>query len=481
MASSALNLWVLLGLGLAGVLLMTRKFKKAARENFGAFVKRLELVPLPNPPPPKAPLPLSGLSFAVSDVFDINGHVTEFGHPDWARTHEAASQTALVVSTMVEGGATCVGKTVVSEMAFSISGENKQYGTPENPEAPSKVPGGACSGSSVAVSADLVDFALGVDTVGGVRLPAAYCGIIGFRPSHGTVSLSGVIPVSPSLDVVGCFAKDPNVLKRAVHVLLQLQFANQRKPRQILIADDCFEQLKIPIDRVTQPVIRSTEKLFGRQILKHVNIGDHISTKVPTMMDFYGKSMNGAIKSSSLGLLAIAMQFLSLHEFNQNHEEWMKSVNPSLDPVITSRIHNMPKLDEIHVHKLHKIRDDVRSAINSLLKDDGILVLPTFVDSPPKLSSKEISSVDFENRFFCLSSIASMSGCCQVVVPLGTHDKSPVSVSLLARHGGDRFLLDTLRSMYASLQEQTELVSTSKPSSNGAISKEISAEIAKEK
>ncbi|GAB2270208.1 hypothetical protein Dimus_005115 [Dionaea muscipula] len=553
MASSASNMWVLLGLGLAGILILTRKLKKTVKEDFGAFVQRLQLLPPPQPAPPKAPHPLTGLSFAVSDViaeawfaeyceiimlsmlaalqkhsvmnigyveftcylvvaslyrllcimldpyglFDIDGYVTEFGNPDWGRTHKAAYQTASAVLTMVQGGATCVGKTVVTEMAYSISGENKHFGTPTNPEAPARVPGGASSGAAVAVAANLVDFSLGIDTVGGVRLPAGFCGIMGFRPSHGVISLSGAIPVSSSLDAIGCFAKDPDVLRRVVHVLLQIQFTSQRNPRQILVADDCFELIKIPVDRVAQPVIRSTEKLFGsrfftRQILKHVQLGDYISAKVPTLKELYGKAVNGMTKTSGLRLLATAMQFLLRHEFNQNHKEWINSVNPSLDPVITGHIHNMQELDEIDIQKLHRIRDEVRSALNLLLKDDGILVIPTFADPPPKLGGKDILSVDFESRLFCLSSIASMSGCCQsagrlpcgqgsVAVPLGSHDKAPVSVSLLARHGGDRFLLDTLQAMYPSLQEQSGLASKSKLSRNVTINRELSADIAKEK
>ncbi|GJW48658.1 outer envelope protein 64, chloroplastic, partial [Tanacetum coccineum] len=94
--------------------------------------------------------------------FDIDGFVTGFGNPEWEKTHEAASQTSSVVSALVDGGATCVGKTVVDELAFGISGENRHYGTPTNPISPARIPGGSCSGAAVAVAAKLVDFALGI-------------------------------------------------------------------------------------------------------------------------------------------------------------------------------------------------------------------------------------------------------------------------------------------------------------------------------
>ncbi|KAK2664521.1 hypothetical protein Ddye_003095 [Dipteronia dyeriana] len=479
MASShAANLWVLLGLGLAGILLMTKKLKKSIREDFGAFIEKLQLLPPPQPAPPKAPHPLTALTFAVSDVFDIEGYATGFGHPDWARTHEAASRTAHVVSTLVEGGATCVGKTVVDELAYGINGTNKHYGTPTNPESHSRVPGGSSSGAAVAVAAKLVDFSLGVDTVGGVRVPAAFCGVMGFRPSHGAVSQMGVIPVSTSLDTIGWFARDPNVLRRVGHVLLQLPFSVQRSPRQIIIADDCFELLKIPIDRVDRVVIKSTEKLFGRQVLKHENLGDCFNSKVPSLKGFH--KTNGELKSSSIRMLANVMLLLQRHEFKHNHEQWINSVKPALDTAVSAQIHELLEMDDAELENCKSIRREMRSAINFLLKDDGLLVIPTAGYLPPKLSGKELLSEDYQNCLFTLSSIASISGCCQVTVPLGQYDKCPISVSFIARHGGDRFLLDTVKSMYASLQEQADIVASSKPSSN-AVSQEQSAEIAKEK
>ncbi|KAL5751224.1 hypothetical protein ACOSP7_025827 [Xanthoceras sorbifolium] len=479
MASShAANLWVLLGLGLAGILLMTKKLKKSIREDFGAFIEKLQLLPPPQPAPPKAPHPLTSLTFAVSDVFDIEGYVTGFGHPDWARTHEPASRTATVVSNLVEGGATCVGKTIVDELAYSINGTNKHYGTPTNPAAHSRVPGGSSSGAAVAVAAKLVDFSLGVDTVGGVRVPAAFCGIMGFRSSHGAVSQMGIIPVATSLDTVGWFARDPNILRRVGHVLLHLPFAIQRSPRQIIIADDCFELLKIPIDRVDRVLIKSTEKLFGRQVLKHENLGDYFNSKVPSLKGFH--KTNGELKTSPLRMLANVMRLLQRHEFKHNHEDWINSVKPTLDAAISAQVHEMLEMDDAEIENCKSIRNEMRVAINSLLKDDGLLVIPTTGFLPPKLGGKELLSEDYQNCAFSLLSISSISGCCQVTVPLGQHDKCPISVSFIARHGGDRFLLDSVQSMYASLQEQADIVATSKPSAN-AVSQEQSAEIAKEK
>jgi Asp-tRNA(Asn)/Glu-tRNA(Gln) amidotransferase A subunit family amidase len=122
----------------------------------------------------------------------------------------------------------------------------------------------------------------------------------------------------------------------------------------------------------------------------------------------------------------------------------------------------------------------VPNSVTLCIKDDGILVIPTLPAVPPKLGSKEITSEDYQNRASSLLSIASISGCCQVTVPLGHHEKCPISVSFIGRHGGDRFLLDTVQTMYPSLQEYSSIVTDPK-SSKKAITKEESAEIAKEK
>ncbi|KAK4350090.1 hypothetical protein RND71_029403 [Anisodus tanguticus] len=545
MASQAANLWVLLGLGLAGILIMTRKLKKVVKADFGAFVERLKLLPPPQPPPPKAPHPLTALSFAISDVcwdgepnsciiaigvlseihlficgFDIDGFVAGFGNPDWARTHEPASQTSTVVSALVEGGATCTGRTVVDDMAFGVSGEQRHFDTPTNPAAPAWMPGGSSSGAAVAVAANFVDFSLGklvktrckerapwtlasvpsfeylnlqhlvvvewqliclgTDAIGGVRVPAAYCGVLGFRPSHGTVAHTGIIPVSASLDTVGWFAREPSILRRVGHVLLQVPFAAQRNPRNVVIADDCFQSLSFPGDRVSQAVTKAVEKLFGRQILRHENLEAYLNSKVPSIKQFAAKKSNGERKSSSTNLLAYAMHILRRHEFKQNHLEWINAAKPNLDPVISAQMKGALEITDTTIDSCHAIRNEMRSALNDLLKDDGILVIPTVAEPPPKVGAKEIQSEDYQIRSCSFSSIASMSGGCQVCVPMGFHDKCPISVSFVARQGGDRFLLDTIQTLYASLQEQAELATKSSASGNSS-SKETSAEMAKEK
>ena len=111
-----------------------------------------------------------------------------FGNPTWLATHAQAARTALAVQQVLDAGADMEGKTLTDELTYSLSGQNAHYGTPVNVNAPGRIPGGSSSGSASAVAGGLVDFALGTDCGGSVRLPASYCGILGIRPSHGLVS-----------------------------------------------------------------------------------------------------------------------------------------------------------------------------------------------------------------------------------------------------------------------------------------------------
>ena len=121
---------------------------------------------------------------------------------------------------MLDAGATLVGKTHMDELAWALTGENAHYGTPPNPAAPGRVPGGSSSGAAASVASGACDVALGTDTAGSVRVPASYCGVFGFRPSTGAVSNDGCVPLAASFDVVGCFAKDAATLEKAGNVLL---------------------------------------------------------------------------------------------------------------------------------------------------------------------------------------------------------------------------------------------------------------------
>src|SRR5262245_30224785 len=206
--------------------------------------------------------PLAGLTMAVKDLFEIAGHRTGFGNPDWLRTHPPATETAAAVRQLLDAGADMVGRTLTDELAYSLSGENMHYGTPLNTACPARVPGGSSSGSAAAVAAGLVDFALGSDCGGSVRLPASYCGILGIRPTHGRVSLDAALPFAASFDVAGWFARDADMLQRVGRVLLS--DAAPTPPQRLLIAQDAFALVDAPVAAAVRAAAESVARLVPR-------------------------------------------------------------------------------------------------------------------------------------------------------------------------------------------------------------------------
>ncbi|XP_042488440.1 amidase 1-like isoform X2 [Macadamia integrifolia] len=428
----------------------------AIESDFGAFVMKLLLQPPVTDSPQQ--LPLNGLTFAVKDIYDVEGYVTGFGNPDWARTHPPAISTAPSVLALLNAGATCVGKTVMDEMAYCLYGENKHYGTPVNPCAPDRIPGGSSSGSAVAVAAKLVDFSLGTDTGASVRVPAAFCGIYGFRPSHATVPISGVIPMSQSFDTVGWFARDPVILNQVGRVLLQLTNMEPVQPSFLIIPDDCFQLLGIPSERVTQVLIESFKKLFGDQVVRHTNLGDYVKDKVPTLKHFMTEENDQTeYNIPSLMALSSALRMLQRCEFKNNHGEWINSVKPDLGPGISERIQDALQTTSENIDVCNAARNEFRTALTDLLEEYGILAIPTFPGPPFKLQTDTVTLEHFHARAFSLLSVAGFSGFCQVSIPLGTYDNLPVAVSLLAKHGADGFLLNLVEALDGSLKEQIDI------------------------
>ena len=170
--------------------------------DYGAFV--------PGPQARLAPLasgPLDGLSFVAKDLIDVAGYVTGGGNPDWASARSPRSRPRWPSIACCAPARACR-QGVTDELAFSLEGENDHHGTPTNPRAPDRLPGGSSSGSAVAVAGGLADLGLGTDTGGSVRVPASFCGLFGWRPSHGRVSMEGVVRFAPSYDTVGLLARD---------------------------------------------------------------------------------------------------------------------------------------------------------------------------------------------------------------------------------------------------------------------------------
>ena len=147
--------------------------------------------------------PLWGLTFAVKDNIDVAGLPTTAACPGYAYT---PAKSAPAVQRLLDAGALLIGKTNLDQFATGLVGVRSPYGTPRNVFDPAFVPGGSSSGSAVAVAAGIVDFALGTDTAGSGRVPAAFGGIVGLKPTIGSVSATGMVPACRSIDAISVFA-----------------------------------------------------------------------------------------------------------------------------------------------------------------------------------------------------------------------------------------------------------------------------------
>jgi aspartyl-tRNA(Asn)/glutamyl-tRNA(Gln) amidotransferase subunit A len=161
--------------------------------------------------------PGEGIPLAVKDLFDTAGLTTTYGSIVYAE--HVPDRTADAVSRLEAAGYASVGKTNLHEFAYGITSSNPHFGTVPNPAFPGRMAGGSSGGSAAALAAGLADAALGTDSGGSIRIPAACCGIVGFKPSFGLVSLEGVFPLAPSFDHVGPMARTVGGCTEMLHVL----------------------------------------------------------------------------------------------------------------------------------------------------------------------------------------------------------------------------------------------------------------------
>jgi len=365
--------------------------------------------------------PLAGLTFAAKDIYDVAGQKTGFGSPDWLRTHEAATRTAPAVQWLLEAGARLVGKTHTEEMAWSLTGENAHYGTPVNIRAPGRVPGGSSSGSASAVAAGIVDFALGSDTGGSVRLPASYCGILGMRPTHGRISLDGVCPLAPSFDTCGWFARDSNVFERVGRVLLR-DNAPAANPRRLLVAQDAFAFADESAMAELKPALEKVAAVIGTP--QDVTVGDESLTQ---WMDYF--------------------RFPQGAEAWECHREWVTRAKPRFGPAVGARMAWAATVSPQDVARARARREEITRRMEEMLRDNAVLALPSAPGVALRRSSPPSEVDELRARALPMLCIAGLARLPQVSLPLATVDGFPVGLSLIAARGNDTMLLAITRAI----------------------------------
>ncbi len=358
---------------------------------------------------------LAGLTFAAKDLFDVAGERTGAGNPTYLATHEPARCHAWAVERLLAAGADLVGKTVTDELAYGMTGRNAHYGTPVNGGAPDRLPGGSSSGSASVVSNGIVDFALGSDTGGSIRIPASYCGIYGLRPTHGRVPLDGVAPLSPSFDTVGWFARDAGLMARVGDVLLGSDGGDAR-PFRALIADDAFALTDPKVATAVQPLAERVARLIGRS--GQVNISkSRLIDWVPTYI------------------------LVSAREAWETDGPWISRHRPELGADVKGRFERASKLTEAEVAPAKARREEIAAHVNQLLGDDAVLVLPTAPTIAPRRDAtlEELEAVRARN--LALTAIAGLSRLPQINLPAARVNGAPVGLSLIGPAGSDHLLL----------------------------------------
>ena len=366
--------------------------------------------------------PLSGLTFAVKDVFHIAGHRTGFGNPEWLATHEPAAETAVAVRRLLDAGARMAGKTHSDEMAYSLTGENVHYGTPLNSRAPDHIPGGSSNGSAAAVAAGLVDFAIGTDCGGSVRLPASYCGILGMRPTVDRVSLEGVIPFGPPFDVAGWFARDAAVLEAVGRALLA-DDSTPPPPGRLLRAADAFALVDGAVVEALLPAIE--------RVAEHVGAVEEV-TVAPDGLNAWFETFR-TIQAASIW---------------SNHGKWVTATKPAFGPGVKERFEWAAHLDPAEVAAAKKRHETIRARIEEVLGEGDILCLPTSPRAAPlKNTPVDDIEVRYRHQAMHLLCITGLGGLAQISLPLVEIDGLPLGLSLVGPRGSDMQLLGLAREL----------------------------------
>lgn len=362
------------------------------------------------------PGPLDGTAFAVKDLFDIAGHITGCGNPDWFASHAPATATAPAVTRCLDAGARLVGKTKTVEMAFSLTGENPHYGTPENPAAPGRLPGGSSCGSAAAVAGGLCDFALGTDTGGSVRIPASYCGLFGIRPTHGRVDIAGVVPLAASFDTVGWFARDPGLLQSVGAVLLDGAPA-VLEPGRLLCPAEAWASADDTVDAALRPALAALRDIAGEPVFEPVSDQG--------LGEWYG-------------LFRPIQAFEAWH----SHGAWIEAQDPTFGPGVRERFQFCKTVSAATVSAARAARQAVAERLRGLLGDDAVMALPTAPVPAPPSDSSQAAREAVRDRTLAVTSIAGLGGLPEVSLPVARVGGVPVGLSLLGAPGTDEALLD---------------------------------------
>ncbi|MCF8481739.1 MAG: amidase [Rhodospirillum sp.] len=348
--------------------------------------------------------PEGGRTWAIKDTIDIAGYPTQSGSRAFAEA-PAAGEHAAVVHSILTAGGRIVGKTTLHELAFGMTGINDWAGTAPNPAFPDLVPGGSSSGSAAAVAAGLVDFGLGTDTGGSVRMPAAHCGLFGLKPTHGRISRKGVAPAESSLDCVGPLAATMDGLITAM-TMMDPTFRPEHPSSGVL-------RLGLP-EVEANPVILAA---IGRVLA--ASGAETTVVSLPSLEDAF-----------AAGLTVI------------NAENWRAfgafADSGLLGPDVEARLKRAASTTPDALAEAEAIRARFTDEVDTALAGVDALALPTLPGFPMTVAEARAGKTDL--RASLLIRPFNLSGHPALVLPLPPAGGKPVSLQLVGRKGGEAAL-----------------------------------------
>ncbi len=371
----------------------------------------------------RLPSPLLGLPVAIKDLFDIAGEVTPAGSKVLADA-AAATSDATVVARLRAAGTVLMGRANMTEFAYSGLGVNPHYQTPGNPHDRARVPGGSSAGAGVAVGDRMAVMGLGTDTGGSVRIPAAYCGISGFKPSQYRVPLDGCLPLSSSLDSIGPLA--PSIACCAISDSV-LAGEPVRPPQEIDIAG---LRLGVVRNYVLDEMDATVATAFERALSRLSEAGARIT-------DFSLPELDQIPALNAAGGLAAAEAYAW-------HRDLLARRGNDYDPRVGDRIQNGAAISAADYIDLLEARARLIAGAERQTRAFDAVVMPTTPIVPPRLD--EVASEQDYGRRNLLSLRNTMVGNildrCAATVPCQAPGELPVGFMLMGAKGADHWLLD---------------------------------------
>ena len=338
-----------------------------------------------------------------------------------------------MIERLLAAGARLVGKSCTDELAFSLDGINIHYGTPLNPRFPDRLPGGSSSGSVSAVAAGLVDFALGTDTSGSIRVPASYCGVYGYRPTHGVIPLDGVVPLAPSFDTVGWLARDARMLARCGRVIL----GPDADPMRSRTAPD-FTRLHLLSD--------------AWQLVDERYLGG-IRDAAAAIGGAFAETREARLPDGGLTASFDVFHAIKQWEAWQAHGRWIREIDPHLADNIRANFEAASRVTDAEHRRALVDRARLRDSLQGALPPDTVFCLPTvWTVAPLRHASAEELAIN-RKQDLALCSVAGLLGAPQVSIPIVTATCA-VGLSLIAAPGEDTRLLALAESLDARLPRE---------------------------